>query len=201
MVALVDACQAADHPAEIAVVISNRDDAGGLAAAQERGIATAVVDHKAYGNRPDFEDRLDEVLREHGVEIVCNAGFMRLLTDNFVQKWLNRQLNIHPSLLPAFKGLNTHERVIDEGVKVSGCTVHFVRTEMDSGPIIAQAAVAVKTTDTAETLAARVLAAEHKLYPAALRLVADGRARVIGEKAVIQCDEHATDVLYSPVNC
>ena len=201
MVALVDACQAADHPAEVAVVISNRDDAGGLEAAQERGIATAVVDHKAFGSRPDFEDRLDEVLREHGVEIVCNAGFMRLLTDNFVQKWLNRQLNIHPSLLPAFKGLNTHERVIDEGVKVSGCTVHFVRTEMDSGPIIAQAAVAVKTTDTADTLAARVLAAEHRLYPAALRLVADGRARVIGEKAVIQCDEHATDVLYSPVNC
>lgn len=199
MVALVNACKAADHPAEVAVVISNREDAAGLEAAEERGIATAVVDHKAFGNRPDFEDRLDEVLREHGVEIVCNAGFMRLLTDNFVQKWLNRQLNIHPSLLPAFKGLNTHERVIDEGVKISGCTVHFVRTEMDSGPIIAQAAVAVKTTDTAETLAARVLEAEHKLYPAALQLVADGRARVIGEKAVIQCDEHATDVLYSPV--
>lgn len=201
MIALANACQSEDHPAEIAVVVSNRADAGGLEAAQQRGISTAVIDHKSFANRSDFEDRLDEVLREHGVEIVCNAGFMRLLTDHFVQKWLNRQLNIHPSLLPAFKGLNTHERVIDEGVKISGCTVHFVRTAMDSGPIIAQAAVAVKTTDTAETLAARVLEAEHKLYPAALRLVADGQARVIADKAVIQCDQHATDVLYSPVNC
>lgn len=200
MLALAKACSTPDYPAEIAVVVSNRQDAGGLEAAREQGLATAVVDHRQFDDRAAFEDRLDEVLRGHGVEIVCNAGFMRLLTDNFVQRWLNRQLNIHPSLLPAFKGLNTHERVIDEGVKISGCTVHFVRTEMDSGPIIAQAAVAVLSTDTADTLSARVLDAEHLLYPAALRLVAEGRARVIGEKVVVQCDEHATDVLFSPIN-
>lgn len=198
MVALAEACEADDFPAEVSVVVSNRADAGGLQTAAAMGLPTEIVDHKQFDDRPAFEDRLDTVLRDHGTEIVCNAGFMRLLTDSFVQKWINRHLNIHPSLLPAFKGLNTHERVIDEGVKISGCTVHFVRTEMDSGPIIAQAAVNVLASDTAESLAARVLAAEHRLYPAALELVASGRARVIGDKVVLQCDEQATDALFSP---
>lgn len=198
MIALAEACQDPAFSAEVGVVVSNRADAAGLEAAAAMGLQTEVVDHKQFDDRPSFEDRLDAVLRDHGAEVVCNAGFMRLLTDGFVQKWFNRHLNIHPSLLPAFKGLNTHERVIDEGVKISGCTVHFVRTEMDSGPIIAQAAVNVLASDNAESLAARVLAAEHRLYPAALELVASGRARVIGDKVVLQCDERATDALFSP---
>ena len=198
MISLAKACQEPAFPAEISAVVSNRADAAGLEAAAEMGLATEVVDHKRFGDRSAFEERLDAVLRDHGTEILCSAGFLRLLTGNFVHKWFNRHLNIHPSLLPAFKGLNTHERVIDEGVRISGCTVHFVRTAMDSGPIIAQAAVNVLTGDSAESLAARVLAAEHRLYPGALELVASGRARVIGDKVVLQCDEQAAEALFSP---
>jgi phosphoribosylglycinamide formyltransferase 1 len=198
MAALIDACKAADFPAEISVVISNRADAPGLERARSDGIATAVVDHRQFDDRPAFEEQLDRTLRDHGVEIVCNAGFMRLLTEFFVQKWYNRQINIHPSLLPAYTGLHTHERILQDGVRITGCTVHFVRTEMDAGPIIAQAAVPVLTNDTPDTLADRVLAAEHAVYPLALRLVAEGRARVVGDKVVLDCDDLATGPLYSP---
>lgn len=198
MAALIDACNGDDFPAEIAVVVSNRADAAGLQLADSAGIPSAVVDHKGFQDRPAFEDQLDRILRDHGVEIVCNAGFMRLLTEVFVQRWYNRQINIHPSLLPAYPGLHTHERILQDGVRITGCTVHFVRTEMDAGPIIAQAAVPVLSGDTPDTLADRVLAAEHAIYPLALRLVAEGRARVVGDKVVLDCDDPATAPLYSP---
>ncbi len=198
MAALIDACAQPDYPARIAVVVSNQPSAGGLKTAQDAGIDVAVIDHRAFESREDFDSSVNDLLHSHGCEIVCNAGFMRLQSEFFVQKWLNRHLNIHPSLLPSYRGLNTHERVVDDGVRVSGCTVHFVRNEMDSGPIIAQAAVPVQPDDTADTLSARVLSAEHVLYPLALRLVAQGSVRVIGEKVVTNCDACATDVLFSP---
>ncbi len=182
MAALIEACRAPDYPAEIAVVISNRPDAEGLNIAREAGVSAIAVDHKAYITRGDFEADMHRALINTGVELICNAGFMRLLTADFVEIWRNRQLNIHPSLLPAFRGLKTHERVLEAGVNVTGCTVHFVRFEMDEGPIVAQARVPVLSGDTPETLGARVLAAEHKLYPHALRLIASGDAWVDGEK-------------------
>jgi phosphoribosylglycinamide formyltransferase-1 len=182
--ALIDAAKAPDYPAELVVVISNVADVQGLARAEAAGIATRVVSHKDFAGREPFEAALDAALNEAGVEILCNAGFMRLLTESFVARWHDRHLNIHPSLLPAFKGLKTHERVLESGAKVTGATVHFVRAAMDDGPIIAQAAVPVNPGDTAESLAARVLEAEHKLYPHALQLVASGAVRVEGEHVV-----------------
>lgn len=197
MAALVEAANEKGFPAEIALVVSNRPDAAGLAFAKEHGIATAVVDHKTYETREDFEDALHAALDGAGIELVCLAGFMRLLTERFVARWGDRLINIHPSLLPAFKGVNTHARALAAGVKVSGCTVHFVRAEMDSGPIIAQAAVPVLPGDTADDLAARVLEAEHRIYPLALRLVASGRARVVGD--LVMVDARAGDgFLFSP---
>lgn len=184
MSALIDACKKQEYPAEIVVVISNRPGAPGLETAALSGIATKTIDHKQYASREEFEADLDATLREAKVDLICSAGFMRLLTEGFVEAWRDRQLNIHPSLLPAFKGLHTHERAIETGVKLTGCTVHFMRTEMDSGPIVAQAAVPVLPDDTPETLAARVLEAEHKLYPLALELVASGKASVVGERVV-----------------
>jgi phosphoribosylglycinamide formyltransferase-1 len=174
MQALVNACRADDYPAEISLVLSNRADAAGLAWAAERGIRTAVVDHKAFASRDAFDQRIGEVLDEAGIELVALAGFMRLMTAGFVDSWRGRMINIHPSLLPAFKGLDTHARALAAGVRIAGCTVHFVTAEMDEGPIIAQAAVPVLAGDDAERLAARVLSAEHRLYPAALRWVAAG---------------------------
>lgn len=171
------------YPAEPAVVISNRPEAAGLDWARSQGIPTVAIDHKAYATRMAFEARLHQALLDHQTDLICNAGFMRLLTGGFVDRWRDRQLNIHPSLLPAFPGLHTHQRVLDSGALITGCTVHFVRTEMDSGPIIAQAAVAVMPGDTADTLGARVLAAEHKIYPLALRLVASGLVKVENETA------------------
>jgi phosphoribosylglycinamide formyltransferase-1 len=179
MAALVAAARAADYPAEIAVVASNRADAGGLAKAAAAGVPTVVVDHKAFADRQAFELALHAELVRHDVELVCLAGFMRLLTPWFIGAWHNRMINIHPSLLPTFPGLHTHARALAEGVKLAGCTVHFVRHAMDTGPIVGQAAVPVLSEDTAETLAARVLAAEHRLYPRALALVAGGRARIV----------------------
>lgn len=184
--ALLNATREPGYPAEIVVVISNRADAGGLKIARDAGIPTAVISHKDYDSREAFDAAMDAVLVEAGVELVCNAGFMRILSEWFVAKWRDRQLNIHPSLLPAFKGLHVHQRTIDAGVRITGATVHFVRAEMDEGPIVAQAAVAVLPDDTADTLAARVLKAEHVLYPLALRLVASGAARVAGERVIIQ---------------
>ena len=198
MGALIEACTAPDYPAEITLVISNRPGAPGLAMAAEAGIPTKIIDHKAFSSREAFEAEMDKALREAGVDLVCNAGFMRLLTESFVDQWRDRQLNIHPSLLPAFKGLNTHERALDEGVRIAGCTVHFVRSEMDSGPIIAQAAVPVLPGDTPDTLAARVLKAEHELYPLALKLVASGAAKVQGERVIFADDGAAATELFAP---
>jgi phosphoribosylglycinamide formyltransferase 1 len=186
MAALIAAAKAPDYPAEIAVVISNRPDAPGLARAAAEGVPTVVIDHAQFANRVAFESRLHQTLLAHQIELIANAGFMRLLTGGFVDRWRDRHLNIHPSLLPAFQGLNTHERALMDGVQITGCTVHFIRLEMDCGPIVAQAAVPVLPDDTVETLGARVLAAEHKLYPHALRLVASGAARVENERVVFQ---------------
>lgn len=185
LAALIGACAEPGFRGRIAVVISNRPGAEGLKVAEAAGIPTQVIDHKNFASRETFDAELDRALREAGVELICNAGFMRILSDGFVDKWRNRQLNIHPSLLPAFKGLHVHQRAIEAGVKITGCTVHFVRPEMDEGPIVAQAAVPVLSGDTPETLAARVLEAEHKLYPMALKLVVDGRARVVGEQVTL----------------
>ncbi len=182
MSALIDACKKPDYPAEISTVISNQPDAPGLELAAKSGVPTHIIDHKIYPTREAFEADLDAALKQAKIDLICNAGFMRLLTKGFVEDWRDRQLNIHPSLLPVFKGLHTHERAIEAGVKISGCTVHFVRTEMDTGPIIAQAAVPVLPDDTADDLAKRVLEAEHKLYPLALKLVASGEARVENER-------------------
>ena len=185
MQALVKAMRQPGFPAEPVVVLSNRPDAAGLEWARSQGIPAPAIDHKAYANRMAFEARLHQTLLDHGVDLVCNAGFMRMLTGGFVDRWLNRHLNIHPSLLPAFPGLNTHQRVLDQGAVITGCSVHFIRTEMDAGPIVAQAAVPVMPDDTAETLGARVLEAEHRLYPHALHLVASGTITIAGERVVM----------------
>lgn len=186
MSALIAAAKDPSYPAGIALVVSNRPDAAGLARAREQGIETAVVDHAKYGkDREGFERALQDVLQQKHIEIVCLAGFMRLLMPWFVGQWQGRMINIHPALLPAFKGLDTHERAIKAGAKTHGATVHFVVPEMDSGPIIAQGAVPVHADDTAETLAARVLEVEHRIYPLALRLVAEGRVRIENGRCVI----------------
>ncbi len=181
MSSLIEACKHPEFPAQISVVISNRPKAAGLQIAASEGIKTVAINHRDYESRPALETDLHEALVGAGVELICNAGFLRLLTAEFVDKWHDRQLNIHPSLLPSFKGLHTHQRVLDAGVKVTGCTVHLVRTDMDAGPIIAQAAVAVEADDDANSLAARVLAAEHQLYPHALKLFVLGKAYVENE--------------------
>jgi phosphoribosylglycinamide formyltransferase 1 len=183
--ALVQAMRRPDFPAEPVIVISNRPEALGLDWAKEQGIPTKAIDHRVFGNRVAFESRLHQTLLDAKVDLICNAGFMRVLTGGFVDRWKDRHLNIHPSLLPAFPGLNTHQRVLDQGALISGATVHFIRTEIDSGPIVAQVAVPVLLDDTAETLAARVLEAEHKLYPHALLLVASGALRVENERVVM----------------
>lgn len=188
MSTLIEACKSDDFPAEIAVVISNRPDAPGLESARAEGIAAMAIDHTGFATREAFEAQLDASLRDNGIELICNAGFMRLLTESFVKKWFNLQLNIHPSLLPSYPGVHTHDRVIVDGVRISGCTVHFLRTDMDIGPIIIQAAVPVLPDDDAATLAARVLDAEHRIYPVALRLVASGVARVVDEKVILNRD-------------
>jgi phosphoribosylglycinamide formyltransferase-1 len=186
MAALVEAAKDPAYPAEIALVVSNRPQAAGLAYARSAGIATAVVDHTAFkGDRDAFERALQAVLAEHRIEIVCLAGFMRLLTPWLVAQWDGRMLNIHPSLLPAFKGLNTHARALAAGARTHGATVHFVVPEMDSGPILAQAEVSIGADDTPDTLAARVLDVEHKLYPRALRLLAECRVSIVAGQCLI----------------
>lgn len=198
MVSLIEAAKSRDYPAEIVTVISNRPDAGGLERAKAAGIATLVIDHKNFATRMAFEAKLHQALLDARVDLVCNAGFMRMLTGAFVDRWKNRQLNIHPSLLPSFPGLHTHERALREGVRIHGCTVHMVRLEMDTGPIIAQAAVAVMPNDTPETLAARVLEAEHRLYPHALWLVASGAVRVTDEDLTTDVSAFVPKTLFSP---
>jgi phosphoribosylglycinamide formyltransferase-1 len=178
MTALIEAAKAQDYPAEIVLVVSNRPDALGLVRARDAGIATALVDHTAFGkDREAFERALDAELEAKRIEIVCLAGFLRLLTPWFVNRWSGRMINIHPALLPQFKGLDTHRRAIEAGVEEHGATVHFVSVGMDEGPVIIQRSVPVLKSDTEATLAARVLAVEHQIYPQALRVVAEGRAR------------------------
>jgi phosphoribosylglycinamide formyltransferase 1 len=179
MAALIEAAKDATYPAGVTLVLSNRPAAAGLGLARASAIATAVVDHAPYGeDREAFERAMQELLERHRIELICLAGFMRLLTPWFVGRWQGRMINIHPALLPAFKGLDTHRRALAAGVKIHGASVHFVVPDTDSGPIIAQGAIGVRDDDTAATLAARVLAIEHRIYPAALALLAAGRIRV-----------------------
>jgi phosphoribosylglycinamide formyltransferase-1 len=179
MASLVEAAKDKSYPAEIVLVVSNRPDAAGVSYARNAGIATTIINHTDYGkNREAFERALQAVLEGSGIEIVCLAGFMRILTPWFIARWEGRLLNIHPALLPAFKGLHTHEKAIATGAKTHGATVHFVTADMDSGPIVCQAAVPVLAGDTAETLATRVLAVEHKIYPLALKWLAEGRLKI-----------------------
>ncbi len=185
MAALVAAARDPGYPAEIVLVLSNRADAPGLERAEQAGVETAVLDPKGFSSRSVFDKALDARLKAAKAEIVCLAGFMRLLTPEFVEAWRDRLINIHPSLLPLFPGLNTHASALAAGVRIHGCTVHYVRAEVDNGPIIAQAAVPVLLSDTPETLADRVLTAEHHIYPLALALVARGRTVVVDERVVI----------------
>ena len=182
MRALIEAAREPAYPAEIALVLSNRPDAGGLAFARAQGIAVAVVDHKIFAGREEFERSMQVLLELHRIDLICLAGFMRVMTPWFTGQWQERMLNIHPSLLPAFRGLDTHARALAEGVKVHGCTVHFVVPALDEGPILAQAAVPVLDRDTPDSLARRVLAQEHLIYPQALARVAAGLIRVQGNR-------------------
>jgi phosphoribosylglycinamide formyltransferase 1 len=199
MAALIDAARQKDFPAEIVVVISNRADAGGLERAKAGGIPTVVIESKPFGkDRAAFEAVLQPVLDQHGVELICLGGFMRLFTAEFVQRWHGRMLNIHPSLLPSFPGLDPHGQALRAGVKISGATVHFVIPETDAGPILMQGAVTVADDDTAETLAERILRVEHRIYPDALRLLADGRARLEGDICRTSANANIEGTLISP---
>lgn len=199
MAALVDAAKAENFPAEIAVVISNKGDAAGLEKAKAAGISTLVIDSKSFGkDRAAFEEKLQAALDENRIELICLAGFMRLFTAEFVQRWHGRMLNIHPSLLPSFPGLDPHGQALRAGVKISGATVHFVVPETDAGPIVMQGAVAVLGDDTAETLAVRVLDVEHRIYPDALRLVATGGTQLDGDICKTSANASPDDSLISP---
>jgi phosphoribosylglycinamide formyltransferase-1 len=196
--ALIDACADAAFPAEIRLVIANRADAAGLERARAAGIPTQVIPNRDFATREDFDAALDAVLTAAGIALVCLAGFMRLLGDAFVARWHDRLVNIHPSLLPAFRGLDSHAQALAAGVRFTGCTVHFVRAAVDDGPIIVQAAVPVLPGDDAERLAARVLAAEHRAYPLALRLIAEGRVRVSGDGVEIRDASADPDAVLNP---
>ncbi|HAD86100.1 MAG TPA: phosphoribosylglycinamide formyltransferase [Rhodospirillaceae bacterium] len=176
--ALIDACATPGFPAEIILVLSNRPGAQGLDRAAEAGIPTKVVDHKNFADRTTFDAEMTAAMEAAGTDLVCLAGFMRLLSDEFVDHWRDRMINIHPSLLPAFKGLDVQERVLERGARFAGCTVHYVRKEMDTGPIIVQAVVPVLADDTPDDLAARILVREHEIYPLAVRLIAEGRVSI-----------------------
>ncbi len=198
--ALIDAFgpAAADSPVKIALVLSNRPDAVGLERAAKAGLKTEIVDHKAFQNREDFDVAMDREIRAAGAELVVLAGFMRLLTPQFVTAWKDKLITVHPALLPACPGLDTHKRALEAGVRFHGATVHYVRHETDTGPIIAQAAVPVLPGDDASTLAARVLQAEHKLYPLALRLIAQGSVRVEDDRAILRDAPAADGAVFNP---
>ena len=181
MIALHEATRAANYPAQIVLVVSNRPDAPGLSWAKEHDIPALGLDHTRFRSREEFDDQIHRIMMASNVDLIACAGFMRLMTPDLVTKWHNRMINIHPSLLPLFKGLNTHERALAAGVKIAGCSVHAVRAQMDDGPILGQAAVPVCSNDTPETLAARVLKAEHQLYPQVLRLFATGELKINGD--------------------
>ncbi|MBC8242393.1 MAG: phosphoribosylglycinamide formyltransferase [Alphaproteobacteria bacterium] len=186
MAALIEACQVEGFPAEVALVLSNRADAPGLTLAQAAKIPTQVIEHGNFESREAFDAAMTQALADAGVRLICLAGFMRLLGAEFCQRWRDSIINIHPSLLPAFKGLHVHERMLDAGVRIAGCTVHYVRPAMDEGPILVQAAVPIAADDTPDSLAARILAQEHLIYPLAVRLIAEGRARAAGGMVAIE---------------
>ena len=199
MAALIEAAAAKDFPAEISVVISNRADAGGLEKARASGIPVVAIESKAFGKyRAAFEAVLQATLEEHRIELICLGGFMRLLTSEFVQRWHGRMLNIHPSLLPSFPGLDPHGQALNAGVKISGATVHFVIPETDAGPILMQGAVAVRKDDTTDTLAERILAVEHRIYPEALRLLAGGKVRLDGDICHLEDGTSPSQILIWP---
>src|ERR1700761_3922124 len=200
MAALIEAATARDFPAEIAVVISNRPDAGGLAKAGASGVPTRIIESKPFGkDRAAFEAVLQAALDEHQIDLICVGGFMRLFTANFVQRWQGRMLNIHPSLLPSFPGLDPHGQALRAGVKISGATVHFVIPETDAGPILMQGAVGVSDHDTAETLSERILEVEPRIYPDALRLLASGQVRLEGDICKTTASAASGNFLISPV--
>jgi phosphoribosylglycinamide formyltransferase-1 len=199
MAALIEAARPADFPAEIVVVISNRADAQGLEKAAASGIPSVVIASKPFGkDRAGFEVVLQRALDEHQVDLICLGGFMRLFTGEFVQRWYGKMLNIHPSLLPSFPGLDPHGQALRAGVKISGATVHFVIPETDAGPVVMQGAVTVADDDTPETLAARVIGIEHRIYPEALRLLASGRLRLEGDLCRTSGSSASNDTLISP---
>lgn len=198
MRSLVEAAKDESFPAEIALVLSNVADAAGLDYARAQNIEALAISHRDYADRESFERALSAALEARGVELICLAGFMRLLTPCFVERWRGKMLNIHPALLPSYRGLHTHERALADGVKIHGATVHFVVPEMDAGPIVAQAAVAVRADDDADALAARVLEQEHRIYPLALRLVASGQAWTSGEKVAFAEEPPPAPALISP---
>lgn len=185
MQSILDACESDNFPAEVVLVVSDTPGAEGLAKAEKAGIAHATIERSNYDDKQAFEDALDRVVRESGAEMICLAGFMRVLGAHFVNKWDNKILNIHPSLLPSFRGLHTHQQALDAGVRFSGCTVHIVRPALDDGPIVVQAVVPVNEGDTADSLSARILHYEHVLYPEAIRLLCTGEAKVVGDKVDI----------------
>jgi phosphoribosylglycinamide formyltransferase-1 len=197
--ALIAACADTFYPAEIVLVVANKPDAKGLDRAREAGIVTAVVEHGDFPDRETFDKAVDAHLRDAGVEWVCLAGFMRLLSSWFVETWYDRIINIHPSLLPAFKGIDAHAQAIAAGVKLSGCSVHIVRTEIDAGPILVQAAVPLLPDDTEDSLAERILTVEHQCYPLAVRLIAEGRVRIDGNTAIVAMPPDIGDQVISPL--
>ena len=198
MGALARATMDPDFPAEIVLVLSNKPHAAGLELAQEHGIDIRVIDHKEFENRDAHDEAMTEALKEAGAELVCLAGYMRILGEGFVNSWRGRLINIHPSLLPSFRGIDTHERALERGIRIHGCSVHFVSAELDAGPIIAQAAVPVVPGDTPDTLSERVLEAEHELYPHALSLIASNKVRWSGDSAVADMDVKQNDVAIFP---
>ena len=198
MAALIEACRSPQYPAEVALVLSNRPDAAGLVTAREAGIPTKVIEHSDYENREAFDAAMTDILAASGVRLICLAGFMRLLSAEFCRRWWDKIINIHPSLLPAFKGLYVHERMLEAGVRIAGCTVHFVRPAADEGPILVQAAVPIATDDTPESLSARILQQEHCIYPLAVQLIAEGRARTVGGTVAIDNYDLPRDILVNP---
>jgi phosphoribosylglycinamide formyltransferase-1 len=198
MAALIRASQAADYPAEIACVVSNRGEAPGLAVAAAAGIATAVISHRGHADRETFDRALSAELERHGVELVVLAGFMRIFSPWFPVRWADRVINVHPSLLPCFKGLHVQRQALDAGVRLSGCTVHFVTPDLDAGPIIAQAAVPVLADDTDATLTARILRQEHRLYPQVVRWFGEGRVAVAEGRVTVRDIPPGATLLFSP---
>jgi len=196
---IADCHEPAGVPLTIGLVVSNRPGAAGLKRATAAGLPTAVIDHTTYADRESFDAALEAAVKRAGCDLIALAGFMRILTDDFVRRWRDRMVNIHPSLLPSFPGLHCHARAIEAGVRFTGCTVHFCRPELDTGPIIAQAAVPVLPDDDEDSLAERVLAAEHMIYPMALTALARGRVRVLNERVILQDADFADDVLVSPL--